>query len=505
MQRFPSWTLTLPAVLLACQAAALPASSAPLDNKTAAADQKAEETAAQAAARHERVASRRAQVMVICHRGASEFAHENTLEAYRAALELGADGNEIDIRRTRDGVLVCFHDDMLDHLLDAFGDVGDYDWSELATFRFRRPGWLGDQCRIPTLAEVFSLHRDRAGLMHLDIKRPGLEPAIRELLDRMDLWDHVMAINEENGKELLADPRCRAVRYRASLYGDRKEVFPQAIAEGLKGLGDGVIVDDPRGVLVALDRSLGKPSREPVAPRDRPERKLPAPRSEEQLLAILADRADWKQIPTTPEGREAKARQIVAQAEAAEEVRRRRMTSPALLSGLALRVRHRSLHPEWMYNGLDGGAALRALLELNAPGAVDLARECLWRDDPAVEPTLDLKWNVPRSWGDFRTKAIVFDWLANAPGPAAAKLCRDYLALLDDESRRIGPPQFESAARALLALSPDEATALELLKHRRSDVRGRTIFECLKKSDQPWARRALETAAPDALAYLPGG
>ncbi len=75
------------------------------------------ETRRQAAARHARVAERREGVLVICHRSALEFAHENTLEAFRAALELGADGSEIDIRETRDGVLVCFHDDMLDMIL----------------------------------------------------------------------------------------------------------------------------------------------------------------------------------------------------------------------------------------------------------------------------------------------------------------------------------------------------------------------------------------------------
>src|SRR5882757_3461355 len=58
--------------------------------------------------RHQRVAARRSDTQIICHRGAVEFAHENTLEAYRAAFDLGADGNEIDIRATKDGVLVCF-------------------------------------------------------------------------------------------------------------------------------------------------------------------------------------------------------------------------------------------------------------------------------------------------------------------------------------------------------------------------------------------------------------
>ena len=84
-----------------------------------------EETPDEAQLRHKRVAKRRAGVEIICHRGALEFAHENTLEAYRATLELGADGNEIDIRRTRDGVLVCFHEDMLDRLLEAYGTVNE--------------------------------------------------------------------------------------------------------------------------------------------------------------------------------------------------------------------------------------------------------------------------------------------------------------------------------------------------------------------------------------------
>src|ERR1700676_2134498 len=84
------------------------------------------ETPAEAAHRHEVVAGRRKAVNVICHRGASEHAHENTLEAFRATFELGGDGNEFDIRATKDGVLVVFHDDMLDRLLEAYGDASDY-------------------------------------------------------------------------------------------------------------------------------------------------------------------------------------------------------------------------------------------------------------------------------------------------------------------------------------------------------------------------------------------
>src|SRR5204862_4863101 len=86
------------------------------------------ESPAEATRRHERITERRKNVDVICHRGASEHAHENTLEAFRATFELAGDGNEFDIRTTKDGVLVLFHDDMLDRLLEAYGDVSDYSW-----------------------------------------------------------------------------------------------------------------------------------------------------------------------------------------------------------------------------------------------------------------------------------------------------------------------------------------------------------------------------------------
>src|SRR5438093_3791299 len=99
--------------------------------------------------RHARVAQRRAGICIICHRGAHEFAHENTLEAYRATFELGGDGNEIDIRQTKDGVLVLFHDDMLDVNLRAFGDIADYTYDQLQRFEFRESGPFGAACRIP--------------------------------------------------------------------------------------------------------------------------------------------------------------------------------------------------------------------------------------------------------------------------------------------------------------------------------------------------------------------
>src|SRR5438309_768585 len=62
------------------------------------------ETAEARAERHLRVAERRRGPVIIVHRGASSFAPENTLEAYAAAIDYGADGCEVDVRRTADGI-----------------------------------------------------------------------------------------------------------------------------------------------------------------------------------------------------------------------------------------------------------------------------------------------------------------------------------------------------------------------------------------------------------------
>jgi len=462
------------------------------------------ETPAEAKLRHERVAERRKGTDIICHRGASEFAHENTLEAFRATFELGGDGNEIDIRSTRDGVLVCFHDDMLDRILQAYGDVGEHKWNDLKPDRFRTPGRFGNQCKIPTLVEVFELHRRHAGLLHLDIKRPKLDEDIANLLTKMDMWDHVGYCNSETGGVILRDPRYKPRRYKGGLYLDHGEVFPEAIEAMVKKPGDGVIVDDPRGVAVSLGRKLRKLSTESV---DRTFRTITIGRellvNESHWIGVLNNAADWDRVAESAKDREASDWHIRQRAEAADELLDPGAKSKQAFAALEERVRKRSLHKDWMWHGLDGEKCLRTLILLNAPNAVELSRFVLWRDDPALDPVVNPMFKNPRSWTDWRQKTIVFPTLAELPGAATEKLCRDYLALSDDEAKKIGPPQFEQAGRTLLAVSPKTETALELMKHRLQVVRGRAILDCLKKAKEPWGREALEKAAPHALKYLP--
>ena len=85
--------------------------------------------------------------ITIAHRGEPVGHRENTLGAFAAALELGADWVEIDLRRTRDGEIVVLHDQTLERLWGVDASVGDLDWVEVA-------GVGHSDERIPSLRQV---------------------------------------------------------------------------------------------------------------------------------------------------------------------------------------------------------------------------------------------------------------------------------------------------------------------------------------------------------------
>lgn len=97
--------------------------------------------------------------LFIAHRGGAGLAPENTLEAFRSAVEdWGADMLELDVRTSRDGVVVVFHDATVDRTTDGTGMVADKTLEELrdldAGYRFLDPGgratFRGKGIRIPT-------------------------------------------------------------------------------------------------------------------------------------------------------------------------------------------------------------------------------------------------------------------------------------------------------------------------------------------------------------------
>ena len=72
--------------------------------------------------------------LIVAHRGASALAPENTLAAFRRAVDDGADGIEFDVRLAKDNAAVVFHDSTLIRTAQTDGRVSDFTSSELSEF-----------------------------------------------------------------------------------------------------------------------------------------------------------------------------------------------------------------------------------------------------------------------------------------------------------------------------------------------------------------------------------
>lgn len=78
-----------------------------------------------------------AKPVVIAHRGGGHEEPENSLTAFRAMRDRGFRYIETDVRSTKDGVAVIFHDRILDRVTDATGEISAMRWQDLATVRDR--------------------------------------------------------------------------------------------------------------------------------------------------------------------------------------------------------------------------------------------------------------------------------------------------------------------------------------------------------------------------------
>ncbi len=135
-----------------------------------------------------RGAARPSDPRVAAHRGAARLAPENTLAAFRAALELGARALELDVHLTRDERVVVLHDVTLDRTTDGSGPVHLRSAAEVRALD--AGGWFATRFareRVPLLHEVLRLARGRPDL-HLELKGPAgsvlAERAVAEVRQR---------------------------------------------------------------------------------------------------------------------------------------------------------------------------------------------------------------------------------------------------------------------------------------------------------------------------------
>ncbi|UCE25095.1 MAG: glycerophosphodiester phosphodiesterase [Candidatus Zixiibacteriota bacterium] len=120
--------------------------------------------------------------VIIAHRGASQVERENTLEAFRAAIDMGADAIEFDVRRTRDNVLVIHHDACI---ASGTAPINDLTYPEAVDLA------KASNFHLPTLDETLKLCQDKVAL-DIELKENGYESDVIPLVGQYYDLDHVV-------------------------------------------------------------------------------------------------------------------------------------------------------------------------------------------------------------------------------------------------------------------------------------------------------------------------
>ncbi|MDZ7630448.1 MAG: glycerophosphodiester phosphodiesterase [Gemmatimonadaceae bacterium] len=192
---------------------------------------------------------------LIAHRGMPRRHRENTLPGFLAATAAGADGWELDVHATRDGVVVVHHDPVLPAAAGrlAGASIAAMDWSTLATATI---GAAGE--RVPTLDDV--LDAAAPGFtVYVEVKARGIETLVHDCLQRHPLvatavhsFDHrvaqrIAAAHPTHPVGILMDSYLvdpvHALRASAARdYWPHREMVDQVLVDAIHGAGGRVIV-----------------------------------------------------------------------------------------------------------------------------------------------------------------------------------------------------------------------------------------------------------------------
>lgn len=132
--------------------------------------------------------------LAFAHRGA-DTSRENTLAAFRHAVERGYGYLELDVRTSSDGVLVVFHDETLDRNTTGTGRLSEHTWAQLSRVRVNDPA-NPDRPEAPDGEPLLRFEDLLAAWpdvrLNVDLKDDAAADAIVPLLRRYDAWDRVL-------------------------------------------------------------------------------------------------------------------------------------------------------------------------------------------------------------------------------------------------------------------------------------------------------------------------
>lgn len=141
--------------------------------------------------------------LAVAHRGGNEVAHENTLEAFQDAIDLGYRRLETDVHYTRHGELLAVHGQTIDGSeeiekgVDAYVHIGERAIRIADLIRADRQALAHDGFYIPTLEEAMSLNGEVS--WNIDAKRPEAVPPLIAVLRRLDAFHRVTLASFDEG------------------------------------------------------------------------------------------------------------------------------------------------------------------------------------------------------------------------------------------------------------------------------------------------------------------
>lgn len=143
---------------------------------------------------------------ILAHRGASKYAPENTMAAFRLAYKTQAEGIETDVQLTKDNVPVLIHDENVRRTTDGSGFVQGYTFEELRSLD--AGSWFSKEYKgekIPSLEELLDWIRDYPLFLHLELKTDvisykNIERIVYDLLRKYNVLDRtfISSFNEES-------------------------------------------------------------------------------------------------------------------------------------------------------------------------------------------------------------------------------------------------------------------------------------------------------------------
>lgn len=142
-------------------------------------------------------------VLVVAHRGDWRNACENSVQAIEYAVNMGVDMAEIDLARTKDGVLILMHDNTIDRTTTGKGKPEDYTLAELKAFQLRNGCHIKTIHKIPTLEEVLLAAKGRI-MLNLD-KAFDYFDQVYELLEKTATTNLVVMKSDAPAEQVKRD------------------------------------------------------------------------------------------------------------------------------------------------------------------------------------------------------------------------------------------------------------------------------------------------------------